>query len=162
MLTKRYEEALAFATKKHEGQTRRGGKPYITHPMAVAETVLSWGYDEEYALAALFHDLLEDTDATEEEILSLSSAAVLDAVKRLTKEEGYQMDRYIAAIKENEIARTVKAADRLHNLRCAVVCDESFKKRYIRETRAWYMDFSPEIGEALTALENTLQEPLDD
>ncbi|MBQ7365574.1 MAG: bifunctional (p)ppGpp synthetase/guanosine-3',5'-bis(diphosphate) 3'-pyrophosphohydrolase [Clostridia bacterium] len=154
--SERYEAALRYATAMHEGQTRRGGEPYITHPMAVAAIVASQGYDEDTQITALFHDLLEDTAATDSEILALSNEAVLRAVKCLTKTEGYRMEAYIAAIRENEMARVVKAADRLHNLRCAVVCEEAFKRRYIRESREWYLDFSPEIIEAVEALEQTL------
>ena len=62
--------ALEFAKAKHKGQKRIGGDDYITHPIAVCEIVKSQGLDENYQIAALFHDLLEDTDATEEEILT--------------------------------------------------------------------------------------------
>ena len=60
-----YRRALAFATEKHAGQTRIGGLPYITHPMAVAEIVYEKKMEIDYAVTALFHDLLEDTDANE-------------------------------------------------------------------------------------------------
>ena len=105
--SERIRLALEFATKKHEGQKRVGGKDYITHPVAVCELVKEQGYGEDYQLAAIFHDLLEDTDATEEEILSLSSETVLTAVKLLTKEKGYDMARYVGAIKNNPIAFVV-------------------------------------------------------
>lgn len=70
---KRCENALAFAAKKHEGQFRIGGLPYITHPVAVAGIVKEKGGDTDAVITALFHDLLEDTDATEEEILSFGN-----------------------------------------------------------------------------------------
>ena len=151
-----YEKALEFATEKHSGQLRIGGIPYISHPVAVAEILGDKGYGTEYQIAALFHDLLEDTDATEAEILALSNERVLEAVKLLTKEKGYDMAEYIRGIKENPLATAVKAADRLHNLRCAVVTSESFKKKYIKESKKWYLDFDPEIAIAVKALEDTL------
>lgn len=157
MKNTQYENALAYATKKHNGQTRKGGEPYIIHPIAVAEMLGQKGYDINYQLSGLFHDLLEDTDATEEEILSLSNEKVLEAVKLLTKENGYIMSDYIGKIKENEIAFQVKAADRLHNLRCAVDAAEEFRKKYIAESREWYMDFWPEIIDAIEALEKTIE-----
>ena len=152
--------ALEFAKAKHNGQKRIGGDDYITHPMAVCEIVKSQGLDESYQITALFHDLLEDTDATEEEILKFGNMEILEAVKLLTKEKGYDMGEYISAIKQNPIAYAVKAADRLHNLRCAVIADEKFKRKYILETAEWYMDFSPEIREAVKRLAESLETPI--
>ena len=87
--------------EKHKGQKRIGGDDYITHPIAVYEIVKSRGLGESYQIAALFHDLLEDTDATESEILSLSNQNVLDAVKLLTKEKGYDMKTF-ERVKRNQ------------------------------------------------------------
>ena len=152
--------ALMFATEKHKGQKRIGGDDYITHPMAVCDIVKNMGYDESYQITALFHDLLEDTDATEEEILAYGSPEILEAVKLLTKTEGYVMSEYIRAIKENPIAFAVKAADRLHNLQCAVVTNEDFKRKYILETVDWYMDFSLDIRKAVKRLAESLKSPM--
>ena len=80
----RLKEALNFAAQKHEGQYRIGGQPYITHPKEVAEMLGRQGYDIDYQIAGLFHDLLEDTDADEAEIESIGGKEVLEAVKRLT------------------------------------------------------------------------------
>ena len=151
----RLNNALSFATEKHKGQFRVGGDEYITHPMAVAEIVKEQGYGIDVQIAALFHDLLEDTDATETEILSLGGERVLKAVKLLTKENGYDMAEYVSRIRADEIAFAVKAADRLHNLRSAVFADDNFKRRYIAETQEWYMDFCEEIAEAVIELEKT-------
>ncbi len=158
----RYDNALRFAAEKHKGQFRIGGAEYITHPMAVAEIVRQNGYGIDVQIAALFHDLLEDTDATENEILALSSENVLEAVKLLTKQKGYVMESYISAIRKNEMAFSVKGADRLHNLRCAFACDEDFKRRYILETVDWYLDFSPEIPKAVKKLAQSLDKPIAD
>lgn len=156
----RYQRALAFAMKKHEGQYRIGGDPYISHPMAVAQIVKEKGYGIDYQIAALFHDLLEDTDATEEEIEEIGGRGVREAVVLLTKQKGYVMAEYIAAIKANEIAFPVKAADRLHNLRSALCTDVEFKRKYILETVDWYLDFSPEIRKAVKELAQSLDTPL--
>ena len=152
--------ALRFAKEKHKGQKRIGGDDYITHPIAVSEIVKSQGFDESYQIAALFHDLLEDTDATEEEILKYGSSEILEAVKLLTKEKGYVMSEYIGAIKANPIAFAVKAADRLHNLQCAIITDEEFKRKYILETVDWYMDFSIEIRKAVKRLAESFETPM--
>ncbi|MDD7429084.1 MAG: HD domain-containing protein [Oscillospiraceae bacterium] len=161
MHSERYAAAYEYAARKHEGQYRKGGEPYITHPAAAAEILRSLGYNEDYQITALFHDLLEDTDAAEQEIEAIGGKDVLKAVKLLTKQKGYVMSEYVAGIKSDPMAYSVKAADRLHNLRSAVCADESFRRRYIVETLEWYMDFSPEIPEAVKKLNETLTEPLD-
>lgn len=158
--SERLKLALEFAKDKHKGQKRIGGDDYITHPIAVCEIVKSRGFDESYQITALFHDLLEDTDATEEEVLEYGCPEILEAVKLLTKEKGYVMSEYIGAIKKNPIAFAVKAADRLHNLQCAIVADEEFKRKYILETVDWYLDFSPDIRKAVKRLAKNLKTPM--
>ena len=159
-MTDSIQRALTFATKKHAGQKRIGGDDYITHPIAVCELVKERGFGEDYQIAALFHDLLEDTDATEDEILKYGNEEILTAVKLLTKKKGYVMSEYISAIKENHVAFAVKAADRLHNLRCALVTDDEFKRKYILETVDWYLDFSQDIRTAVKQLAESLDTPL--
>ena len=159
-MTESVQLALEFAKAKHDGQKRIGGDDYITHPIAVMEIVKNDGFDENYHIAALFHDLLEDTDASEEDILKYGNEEILEAVKLLTKEKGYDMAEYIGAIKQNPIAFAVKAADRLHNLNCAIVTDEDFKRKYILETVDWYMDFSIDIRIAVKRLAESLKTPM--
>ena len=158
--SERLQMALEYAKEKHCGQKRIGGDDYITHPMAVSEIIKSQGFDENYQIAALFHDLLEDTDATEEEILKFGNQEILEAVKLLTKEKGYEMSEYIGAIKRNPIAYAVKTADRLHNLQCALITNDEFKRKYILETLDWYLDFSPEIRKAVKRLAESLETPV--
>ena len=155
----RFKKALEYAAAKHKGQYRKGGEAYITHPEAVARILRDKGFDEDYQIAGLFHDLLEDTDASEEEIEALGGPEVLEAVKLLTKQKGYVMADYIHGIKANPMAAAVKAADRLHNLQSAVIADEAFKRKYILESINWYLDFSPEIPVAVKKLADTLKSP---
>lgn len=152
----KFEKALEFAAEKHNGQCRKGGEPYITHPLAVAQLLKDQGYSIEYQIAGLFHDLLEDTDATEAELEQLGSDEICQAVKLLTKYPGYVMSEYIAGIRANKMAFAVKAADRLHNLRCSLTADREFRERYIEETQRWYMDFLPEIPQAVQTVINSL------
>ena len=158
--SERINQALKFASQKHKGQKRIGGKDYITHPIAVWEMIKEKGYGEDYQITALFHDLLEDTNATEDEILSYSNESVLTAVKLLTKEKGYDMKKYIDGIKNNPIAFAVKSADRLHNLKCALVTSEEFKRKYVLDTVDWYLDFSKEIKIAVKKLAESLEKPM--
>ena len=158
--SQRLETALQFAAGKHAGQKRIGGEPYISHPMAVAQLLRESGYDEEHQIAGLFHDLLEDTDATEDEIAAYGSQQILEAVKLLTKKKDYVMAEYIDGIKKNRMAFAVKGADRLHNLQSAFCAGEEFKQKYILESLEWYMDFDERIPEAIRQLEETLEAPL--
>lgn len=152
-----YQNALAFAARKHRGQFRIGGAPYITHPVAVAEILKEEGCGTETVVTGLLHDLLEDTDAKESEIEAIAGERVLRAVRTLTKTPGYVMADYVAAIRDDPIAFAVKGVDRLHNLRCAVLCGESFRRRYAAESRLWYWDFHPLIPRAVGELEKTLE-----
>lgn len=136
------EKAVEFMKQKHGNQKRKQGTPYYTHPLAVAELLKSKGFSEEYQLAGLFHDLIEDTNATYEEIIALSNENVAEAVRLVTKTDGYVMDEYIGNIKENDMARMVKTADRIHNLSEAPSANRKFQERYIKETRKWFVDLA--------------------
>ncbi len=154
----RYERALEYAREKHKNQYRIGGAAYITHPVGVADIVRQQGYSEDYQIAALFHDLLEDTNATEEEILCYGNKEILEAVKAVTKPKGYVMETYIEGICANEMARVIKAADRLHNLQSAKLTDNEFKRKYVVETINWYLDFHEDISKALDELIESMEE----
>ncbi len=135
----RFLRACEFAAEKHKGQKRAGGADYISHPMEVATRLKAALYPIEYAITGVLHDVLEDTDATEAEIEELGGKEVLEAVKLLTKENGYDMKSYIARIGANEMARIVKGADRVHNLECSILRDLDFRDRYMWETKQWYI-----------------------
>lgn len=148
-----YSYALAFAAKKHADQTRKDGSAYIMHPVLVAHALAFAGYGMEYQITGLFHDLLEDTDATEEEILDLSNEAVLRAVILLTKEEGYDHGDYISRILADPIAKQVKNQDRIYNLQDCDHATADFRRKYIEDTKAWYVGrFSKELDDAYEAL----------
>lgn len=143
---------------KHEGQKRKQGTPYYFHPLKVQQILQEKGYSEEYQVTGLCHDLLEDTDATEQEILDLTKKEVLEAVKLVTKEEGYKVQQYIDRISKNPMAKAVKLADRLHNLQEALLASREFQVKYKRETEEWYLNlakgtmFEEEIKEAYQKL----------
>lgn len=155
------EQAYAYAEKMHSGQKRKGGEPYIIHPAAVADYVYCKGFGSDYVITALFHDLLEDTAADENEIERLGGKKVLEAVKLLTKGKNYNPEEYINGVKSNQIAFAVKNADRLNNVNSAYCCSEDFKRRYAEETIDYYLDFSPEMPLAVKKLVNSLEKPLD-
>ena len=136
-----YDKALRFAVKKHRMTPLRiNGKEYFTHPVAVSEILRDKGFDVEVQIIGLFHDLLEDTDATEAEILDLSNNNVLEAVILLTKEEGYDMDEYIRRISANEKACAVKLADRIHNLLSSIDTPEEWRHEYYMDTLDYFCE----------------------
>ena len=145
-------KAIAFINIKHCEQTRKDGTPYVWHPLKVALMVKEAGYSEDYQLAALFHDLLEDTDATEGEILELSNEKVLAAVKLLTKTSDNKKT-YIDSILKNEIAKVVKSYDRIHNLQEAKTASPKFIAGYLSNTKEKYLGkFCSELDDAYYAL----------
>lgn len=137
-------KVLAFAKDKHGEQTRIGGEPYINHPKRVAQYLYDLRYRGKYTFTAFCHDLLEDTNTTEEEIFELGGRFTRDAVVLLTKHEGVGLVDYLEKIKNNEVAYIVKVADRIDNLRDAVNADLGFIKQYLDETEEYYLDFAIE------------------
>ena len=133
---------IDFIKEKHGNQTRKQGTPYYLHPLAVCECLAQKGFSLDYLITGLFHDLLEDTDTTYEEILNISNETVAKAVKLVTKEDGYDIYTYIERIKQNDIARMVKLADRWHNLSESHIASAEFQKKYIKETEDWYLDLA--------------------
>ncbi|MCR5755027.1 MAG: HD domain-containing protein [Acetatifactor sp.] len=147
-----FERALAFALKQHAGQTRKNGEPYIVHPISVANYLRQNGKSLTYQVVGLFHDLLEDTDATEDEIREYGED-VLEAVKLLTKTKGISTKDYLNEILKNPIATAVKEADRIDNLRdAAKSTDEEFILRYLKETEDYYLQHFKGINPAFQEL----------
>ena len=94
---------------------------------------------------------------TNAEIRSIAGEEVLQAVKLLTKEKGYDMQTYVNRIRQNPIAYAVKGADRLHNLRTAFCTSKHFRQKYITETETWYLSFRPDIPAEVEKLKQTLE-----
>jgi guanosine-3',5'-bis(diphosphate) 3'-pyrophosphohydrolase len=101
------EDAIAFAARKHKGQPDKAGKPYIWHPLRVALQL----DDERAQLAAVLHDVIEDSGATIRELARRGVPAdVLRAVSHLTKRPGEKNKylQFIRRVKRDPIARLVK------------------------------------------------------
>jgi RelA/SpoT family (p)ppGpp synthetase len=123
------KEAYHFAEKGHSGQKRKSGEPYITHPLNVAKLIASINGSEVMVIAALFHDLLEDTDVREGDIKDCFGEDVLKIVKACTnlskisefKErqeiEAERLRNIFLVLASEPRAAVVKIADRLHNMR---------------------------------------------
>ena len=136
------EEYKKYIKEKHEGQTRKQGTPYYLHPVEVCNILKENGFPFEYQVAGLFHDLLEDTETTYDEIVQISNKEIAEAVRLVTKEKGYNMQDYISRISNNEIAKMVKLADRLHNISETHLASKEFQEKYVKETEAWYIELA--------------------
>ena len=106
------KKAILLAFKAHEGQTDKAGMPYILHPIHLAEQMS----DENTTIAALLHDVVEDTEYTLEDLQTMGfPKEAIDAIALLTHDKSVPYMEYVAKLKENPIARKVKLADLRHN-----------------------------------------------
>jgi guanosine-3',5'-bis(diphosphate) 3'-pyrophosphohydrolase len=107
------EKAIAIAAKAHEGQSDKAGEPYILHPIQVMLRVTG----TEARIAAVLHDVVEDSDLTIEELrIEGFSETVLEAVEALTKRKDENRIEAAMRAAANEIARVVKLADNAENM----------------------------------------------
>lgn len=134
------ETAISLAVEAHAGQKDKAGKPYILHPLRL---MLQMETESEMITAAL-HDVVEDSDTSMEQLRELGfPPAVLEALQLLTHDsENVPYEAYVAAIKENQIARRVKLADLAHNMdvrRLPPPLTESDWRRLNKYRLAWKM-----------------------
>lgn len=103
---------MKLCFRAHKEQTDKSGIPYVFHPIHLAEQM----GDEDTAVVALLHDVVEDTDYTLEDLRAMGfNQNVIEAIRLMTHAEGVPYLDYVAKIKENPIARAVKLADLAHN-----------------------------------------------
>ena len=108
-----FQIALELAVEKHKNQTDKAGNPYILHPLHVMENVNS----KEGKIVAILHDIIEDTDITEDYLLKIGlSKRIVDAVVALTRSEDKNYQEYIKNLSSNPLAKEVKLADLEHNM----------------------------------------------
>lgn len=127
--TEKTKAALKLCFEAHKNQTDKSGMPYVFHPFHLAEQMK----DEETTIAALLHDVIEDTDYTIGDLEQINfSPDVLEAIKLLTHTDSTPYMEYVAKIKENPIAKAVKLADLEHNSdlsRLDIVDEEALKRK---------------------------------
>jgi GTP pyrophosphokinase len=149
--------AGAAAIKAHEGQLRRTGEPYVTHPIAVADIAADLGLDEATITAALLHDAVEDTGITKEwlaEEFGDQVAAVVDGVTKLDRLEfDSKEEQQAATIRKMFIAMAqdwrvllIKLADRLHNMRTISVMPMARQRAIAQETLDVYAPLAHRLG----------------
>jgi hypothetical protein len=119
------EKALMVAIRAHEGQKRKSGEPYITHPLAVCEAVKT----VEEKTVAILHDVVEDSNITLDDLRKDFPENIVDAVDHVTRRDGEKYKDFIIRAKRNEIARVVKIADIEHNLK-TLPEHHTLRKRY--------------------------------
>lgn len=130
------DKAIRIAAQAHEGQLDRYGEPYILHPFRVMSRV----HSEDEKMAAILHDVIEDSDWTLEALSNEDfSAIVLKAVDDLTRRDGEDYMDYINRLKSNPIARRVKLADLEDNmdLRRLNTISKKDVERLARYHEAW-------------------------
>src|SRR6188508_2216867 len=163
----RLAEAYRFSEAAHAGQTRQSGDPYISHPLAVAEILAGWRLDGQALVAALLHDVMEDTSVTKDEISDTFGKPVADLVDGVSKLDKIEFQSAEDAQAENfrkmllAMARDVrviliKLADRLHNMRTLAAVAPAKRRRVAQETMEIYAPIANRLG--LNELFHELQE----
>ena len=159
--------AYVFSDSAHRGQMRSSGDPYISHPLAVAETLAGWHLDAQALMAALLHDVMEDTHVTKEQIAERFGKVTAELVDGVSKLDRIEHQSYEDAQAENfrkmlrAMARDVrviliKLADRLHNMRTLDAVRPEKRRRIARETLDIYAPIANRLG--LNTLYRELQE----
>lgn len=150
-------KAYKCAKNAHEGQARRSGEPYIIHPLAVSSILADLKMDPDTLMAALLHDVIEDTEMTREELASRFGDAVADLVEGVSKLTQMEFKTREEAQAENFLKMTlamsrdirvilVKLADRLHNMRTLGALNTEKRHRIAKETLDIYAPIANRLG----------------
>lgn len=136
--------ALPVARKLHDGQYRKSGEPYFTHPLKVCSTLISYGIDDDITLAAaILHDVLEDCSdrlpGGGQDLIDEYGIAseIVDIITILSKRSGLndqELGQYFRRIEKNPRSALIKLADRLHNSGSLYTFTDEKMRKYLRET----------------------------
>lgn len=151
------QEAYSLAEKAHASQKRQSGEPYIIHPVAVATTLADIHMDAQTIMAALLHDVIEDTSVEKNEItekFGSSVAALVDGVSKLTQisfankaeAQAENFRKMILAMTQDLRVIIVKLADRLHNMQTLEVVSAEKRRRVAKETLEIYTPLANRLG----------------
>ena len=152
------DKAYDFAYKAHGDQKRRSGEPYIIHPLHTALILADLELDKESIMAALLHDVMEDTKVTREDMVSAFGEEVTDLVDGVTKltKLDYDVDKvekqaenlrkmFLAMAKDIRVI-LIKLADRLHNMRTLMYMSPESQREKSRETIDIYSPIADRLG----------------
>ena len=151
------KKAFQFSDAAHLGQYRHSGEPYITHPVAVAELCATWRLDAPSIMAALLHDVIEDTGCTKADLVEKFGNKVAELVEGLTKLDKLEFQSHAEAQAESfrkmfmAMARDVrvilvKLADRTHNMRTLDAVPMEKRRRVAAETIEIYAPIAHRLG----------------
>jgi GTP pyrophosphokinase len=149
------ERAYQVAKKAHEGQVRKSGEPYITHPLAVAEILVELGIGAKTIAAALLHDTVEDTDYTldavrrdfgDEIALLVDGVTKLDKLKYGDDAQAETVRKMVVAMSKDIRVILIKLADRLHNARTWGFVESASAERKAKETLEIYAPLAHRLG----------------
>jgi len=149
--------AYFFAKTAHKGQKRQSGEDYIIHPLGVADTLVDLGMDADTIIAALLHDVIEDTTISDTDISEEFGPEVLALVQGVTKlsklnfktkeeEQAENLRRMFLAMFNDIRVIIIKLADRLNNMRTLAFKDEAAQKRIAKETLEIYAPIAARLG----------------
>lgn len=153
----RIRNAYELAYKAHNGQKRESGEPYITHPVAVARILAEMDCDSDSVIAALLHDVIEDTDVLPAEIKKAFGNDVLELVEGVTKlsklsystKEEQQVEnlrKMLLAMAKDIRVILIKLADRLHNMRTLQYMPEKKRREKAHETMQIFAPLAHRLG----------------
>jgi GTP diphosphokinase / guanosine-3',5'-bis(diphosphate) 3'-diphosphatase len=155
----RVKEAYELGFRVHDGQMRKSGEPFFTHPITVAEILSEWGADTDTLIAALLHDSVEDTPLTINEVehtFGHGVAILIEGVTKLTAEEFTQTPtldestetlRKMFRLMEQDVRIIViKLADRLHNMRTIQGLKPERQQAIARETMDVYVRVAEQLS----------------
>ena len=153
----RVRDAYEFAAKSHAGQRRKDGSPYVTHCIAAAKICVEMGLDEDSVVAALLHDVIEDTPVSHEEVARRFGNTVAELVEGVTKltrvqlvsKEEAQMEslrKMLIAMSKDIRVILIKMADRLHNMRTMQYQREDKQRSKSLETMEIYAPIAHRLG----------------
>jgi len=151
------EQAYHFGAQAHKGQRRESGEPYIYHPLEVARLLADMHMDYQTLIAALLHDVIEDTPTVKEEIsrkFGRSVADLVDGVSKLTQipfdsyaeAQAHNFRKMLMAMSNDIRVILVKLADRLHNMRTLSALPPDKRRRIARETLEIYVPIAQRLG----------------
>ena len=157
--------AFEVADKAHEGQNRKSGEPYVTHPLTVASYLCEYKADEDTILAAIMHDVVEDSTTTLKEIQRVFGkgiATLVDGVTKLgnipkTQNKDVQALRKLFQMMSGDLRMVlIKIFDRLHNMRTLGAMPPHKQERKINETKNIYIPLAKKLNvwRAVCALED--------
>ena len=149
--------AYSYAELMHEGQKRASGEAYFTHPCAVAEILIDLGMDVPSVAAAFLHDVIEDTQATDEDIRSRFGEEILTLVDGVTKldkirfqthedEDAENFRKIFVAMANDVRVIIIKLADRLHNMRSLNFLSNERQQRIAKETLDIFTPLAGRLG----------------